>query len=694
MKRKLTAFIMAAILAAAMVPSAVYAASDNRIPSTLFLSKKTTTDVDGKGSTSVTETYYDEEGNILREELSQKTVRSHVTQYTYSNDGSRLLKERSDYSDGTYNYTDYSYDAKNLLVRKETADSDSNRQIITYEYDSQGRLQITREDNNGQVSTYERSYDDRNNVSRIIYTDSRGTVLTTDCTWDSLNRKILETEKNAAGELTYSRKYAYDSSDRITSIVYTAYPEGGYTQTYIYSDDAYTVNTVYTDGRTESEVRSYDDKEPGYTYEYDRFGNVTKATYNRTETYRSSTLNTYDGKGNLLRSMTNDTSGNMTETVNEYKDGKLDSSTTTSSGAGTVSDTTRYSYDSNGFLNREDYTDSNGTVSAADYVNDEKGRVLSRKVTDNAGLTSETVYTYDSKGNVTHINTKTNQGFTYDVRYNYDTDGNRISMLATSTDGSAISAFYNYEKGNLISSVEVIDGETYYTTNTYDSEGKLLTSEQRTASDNDKKSVTRYEYNADGTLKRESSDNGSSVVYEYSKKSPFRDVKASDYFMDAVLWAVDKGITKGTSEDLFSPSDACTRAHAVTFLWRASGSPAPDRTKNPFKDVVKDAYYYDAVLWASQNQITMGTTETEFSPNDTCTRGQIVTFLWRSQKQPVAAGATVAFTDVAEDAFYNEAVKWAYVNDVTKGTSETEFSPNANCTRGQIVTFLYRALNK
>ena len=169
----------------------------------------------------------------------------------------------------------------------------------------------------------------------------------------------------------------------------------------------------------------------------------------------------------------------------------------------------------------------------------------------------------------------------------------------------------------------------------------------------------------------------------------FVDVPADAYYYDAVLWAAENGITGGTDAVHFSPDAACTRAQAVTFLWRAAGSPAPQSHAMPFTDVAEGSYYYDAVLWAVEQGITKGTSDTTFSPNANCTRAQIVTFLWRSQKSPAADGVN-PFTDVAADAYYADAVLWAAESGVTSGTTATTFSPNANCTRAQIVTFLYR----
>ena len=169
----------------------------------------------------------------------------------------------------------------------------------------------------------------------------------------------------------------------------------------------------------------------------------------------------------------------------------------------------------------------------------------------------------------------------------------------------------------------------------------------------------------------------------------FVDVATGSYYEDAVDWAVENGITKGTDDTHFSPDGICTRAQAVTFLWRAAGSPEPETRAMPFTDVPVGSYYYDAVLWAVENGITEGTSNTTFSPNMTCSRAQIVTFLWRSEKSP-AAGTANPFADVKSTAYYADAVLWAVKENITKGTTNTTFSPNADCTRAQIVTFLWR----
>ena len=179
------------------------------------------------------------------------------------------------------------------------------------------------------------------------------------------------------------------------------------------------------------------------------------------------------------------------------------------------------------------------------------------------------------------------------------------------------------------------------------------------------------------------------IAVSFATIKIFVDVPAGSYYEDAVDWAVENGITQGTDDTHFSPDGICTRAQAVTFLWRAAGSPEPETRAMPFTDVPVGSYYYDAVLWAVENGITKGTSDTTFSPNMTCSRAQIVAFLWRSEKSP-AAGTANPFADVKSSAYYADAVLWAVKEDITKGTTNTTFSPNADCTRAQIVTFLWR----
>ena len=180
----------------------------------------------------------------------------------------------------------------------------------------------------------------------------------------------------------------------------------------------------------------------------------------------------------------------------------------------------------------------------------------------------------------------------------------------------------------------------------------------------------------------------STYVVEAVDALSFTDVSAKAYYFDAVAWAVKNKITSGQSDTLFAPDASCTRAQMVTFLWRANGSPEPTVTELPFTDVAADAYYAKAVLWAVENGITTGTSDTTFDPDGVVTRAEAVTFLWRSAGNPAAEGKL--FADVESTKYYAEAVRWAVANGVTKGVSDTSFAPGSACTRAQIVTFLYR----
>ena len=173
--------------------------------------------------------------------------------------------------------------------------------------------------------------------------------------------------------------------------------------------------------------------------------------------------------------------------------------------------------------------------------------------------------------------------------------------------------------------------------------------------------------------------------------NPFTDVKETDYFYEPVLWAVQNGITSGMSATKFMPGNPCTRGQVVTFLWRAAGEPEPASRVNPFTDVSASAFYYKAVLWAVEEGITTGMSATQFMPNNPCTRGQVVTFLHRAAGEPEPENPKNPFTDVKASGFYYDAVLWAVENGITTGMSATTFDPGRTCTRGQVVTFLYRA---
>jgi len=177
------------------------------------------------------------------------------------------------------------------------------------------------------------------------------------------------------------------------------------------------------------------------------------------------------------------------------------------------------------------------------------------------------------------------------------------------------------------------------------------------------------------------------------KKNPFIDVNEGAYYYDAVMWAVENGITYGKTPTTFEPNSGCTRAQAVAFLWRAAGCPQPETTVNPFTDVKEGAYYYDAVLWAVENGITVGKTATTFEPKAVCTRSQIVAFMYRTEGEP-AVTDTNPFVDVKDGAYYYDAVLWAVQNGITYGKTETTFEPKETCERCHIVSFLYRYANE
>ena len=206
-------------------------------------------------------------------------------------------------------------------------------------------------------------------------------------------------------------------------------------------------------------------------------------------------------------------------------------------------------------------------------------------------------------------------------------------------------------------------------------------------SDTDQYYYTNYYYKLDDTAVAAAiSSCGVSLPNTVSK---FSDVKETDYFADAVQWAVERNITSGTSKTTFSPSMTCNRAQILTFLWHANGSPEPTAA-NPFADIQTGDYFYKAALWAAEKGLVSGST---FSANTDCTRAITVEYMWKAAGSLAPAGKA-DFDDVPANADYAQAVAWAVENEITSGTGGGNFSPTATCTRGQIVTFLYRAMGK
>lgn len=203
-----------------------------------------------------------------------------------------------------------------------------------------------------------------------------------------------------------------------------------------------------------------------------------------------------------------------------------------------------------------------------------------------------------------------------------------------------------------------------------------------------------YRFEKPANYEVRSVERGNLAVNTYWAKyqhlaGPFTDVSSSAYYYEPVMWAYEGGITTGMDNYLFNPEGECTRAQAVTFLWRTQGSPAPKTSSTSFEDISSKEYYYQAVLWAYENGITNGKSSISFAPDDIVTREEFVTFLWRTAGEPKSSIKN-PFTDVEEGAPYTKAILWAYENDITKGTTKTTFTPKEICKRCEVVTFLYR----
>ena len=291
-------------------------------------------------------------------------------------------------------------------------------------------------------------------------------------------------------------------------------------------------------------------------------------------------------------------------------------------------------------------TPSGGTIEDTDHYNDivyKPGTLTVR--TRSSGDSSGATYTVNA-GNSNHGTVAVSPK---NARY-----GATVTLTVTPDEGYVLSALAVTDK----------NGETVKLT---------------------KKSDTQYTF----TMPRSAVTVEATFAPETAPDIPaFSDVPADAYYADAVAWAVENGVTNGVSDTAFGPDVSCTRAQMVTFLWRAAGSPKPVTAVNPFADVSASAYYYDAVLWAVENGVTNGTSDTAFSPDATVTRGQSMTFIWRANGSPAVGSGS--FSDVPADAYYTDAVAWAVENGITNGISATAFGPDNACTRAQIVTFLYR----
>lgn len=379
-----------------------------------------------------------------------------------------------------------------------------------------------------------------------------------------------------------------------------------------------------------------------FDYYFDANGNMTWGQWSDGSViYR----NDYDKNGNLIRSV--------------------------STGDASVTDTAieTFTYDSNGLLTQSHYYSSFKGGSAEEdntyyytYGNNQITVKASYNDSEYGNSTDTFVYTLDNNGNVV----KFVEGSGRVETYIYDARGNLTEKQYP--DGKKY--LFEYNDQDLCVKETFVNAEGYET-------------------------ATTYEYDEHGNMVK--MVQGSTVIKntyapipQGGSKSEFEDVKDNAFYTSPVIWATETGITKGTTETTFSPNKACTRAQMVTFLWRAAGSPEPKSNNNPFTDV-KQGAYYKAILWAVEKGITNGTTANTFSPNATCTRAQIVTFIYRAAGEPAVKNSTNPFKDVKQGAYY-KAILWAVENGITNGFTATTFSPNSTCTRGQGVTFLYRGI--
>ena len=430
------------------------------------------------------------------------------------------------------------------------------------------------------------------------------------------------------------------------------------------------------------------------TYQYDEKGNLISEirTYKvngvKSESISGETKYDYDDHNNVIRKE----SKHSTYTETSVYTNSYDS-------MGRLS---KVSYD----MNLKDGEDHRTTVYRYDG---ESTRILTETITNTTDsytpaeadkYTLTNTFTYDEKGNVlTEVHTQddaadpTEYGADYKDEYIYDENGNIIQLIsydAVSKGQYAISSKVTTEydsHGNRTKETEEdIDFDTTYTynfDNTYDENGNLIKIHE--VSDGHE-TVTTYEYiknpayETPGTPAPGGQENPS---------GQFSDVPSGAYYFNAIQWAVDQKITTGTTPTTFNPDDSCTRAQAVTFLWRAAGSPAPSSNMGNFVDVSSGQYYTEAISWAVENGIVRGTTDTTFNPNGICDRAQIVTMLYRlAGNKP--ASAEVNFTDVPAGQYFYAPVQWAVAENLTNGTTPTTFNPEGICTRAQIVTFLYR----
>ena len=497
-----------------------------------------------------------------------------------------------------------------------------------HEYDAQGRMTKYRYIDNGEVqSETEYEYDEAGNLTKIATTRADGTGYSSVYTYNSAGKRIKQVYIGDSLRVTVT--YKYNDSGNIESFTYSSDTREDYN---------FTAN---------------------YTYETDSAGNITAAVREDTDGYRDSYRYTYDENGNLIKNEREDSEGNTW--------------------------TYEFEYFADGNLKKETRQRSDNYITYSETEYNERGNVIASKEVCEDG-SSET--------------------------YKYDDDGNVTDKVTVYADGDEFSNHYTYEAGKLISEKQINSG--YELDIEYVYENGRIVLERHSSND-----YLTYSYELDdngNVIRLEKTSGAESYVYEYDSAghtlleeqtikqgdyyfhrveeyayvaiakseipvAGFEDVHESDYFASAVSWAVSKGVTAGTSKTTFSPKDTVTRAQAVTFLWRAAGKPEPENLKSSFKDVTdENAYYYKAVLWATEKGITQGTGGGKFDLNGTLSYEQMLTFMAR------AAG-----TDASGADWSAKAIKWAQDNGMTEGLS---FQPTDKCPRHDVVYALWKQMAK
>ena len=479
--------------------------------------------------------------------------------------------------------------------------------------------------------------------------------------FDAEHFRLVKAVKSTGSEAAME----YDSQGNVTKITYSFPEEDGTTgsvfQTWEYDSQGrevkhtdggwgFVTETAYdSQGRVSQETVYMDDNPSDSVvmhYSYDSQGRLTEQ---RMENEGAPGLDTYSYEGDKLIKIEGISDGVKSESLFTYND------------AGQLKEKTETRYDPAG----------NGTMKATEsqtsyYAYDEAGRMVNLKSDrfDGDGKrnrSEEYQWTYFQDGKLSK------QEYVFEL---LDEQGN--------PDLHEKNCEIHYDNAGRVSRVDASDATFRYTYDENENNTKIEVSDKE---DGEITFTFTYE-----PVKAEAPAPAGPAA-----PAAFSDVPAGAWYAAPVAWAVEKNVTTGTSETIFSPDQSCTRAQVVTFLWRAMGQPQAFGAE-AFTDVEKGSWYEDAVAWAVEKGITTGTSETTFSPDAPCTRGQVATFLWRALDKPEAMVGADLFTDVPEDAYFFQPVLWALDKGVTTGTGEGVFSPDDTCTRAQVVTFLYRAL--